>query len=767
MPEVSQAIAGESAACRESPLTSRRVLPVIGAGVFLLAFTGAVFHELVQQPAGLLVGSHGSGQNDLTLQFLRFRDTPAQLMRQSGEFRIPGWDPHLGLGMPVHGNPQMALFYPPNWLCFVFGATQTISWLLVAHMFLAGLGAWFLARAAQLSWVSCLFAGAAATGMPYCVAHLAEGHVAQICAVTWFPWILYSFERFLASDGRNWKAVSFCLAMSFLAGHVQEPYYLALLLSGAVVVSSLTRMKKGEPGAGSLLAHWSVAGVVTIALVAVDLVPVYLNSLETGRGTRLPLQQAGHGLQLENLRQLINPFALGRPGDGGGVETFYWTRLLYFGVVPLILAVIGLVVGFRRPHGRRLTILLTVSLLFALGTVTPLYELCWRYVPMIGSFRIPSRILFICSYCMAMLASVGLDALIAKRDVRPHAEPGTPAPGPSQVTMAGALSGVLLLAVAGAELGWHAREVIDVAPPESLRQSSVISRFLSSQPGRYRVQTTHNLYSDYEALRDNTEKLRGYEPVVQLRLACLLDAISSAPDEQIDFGGFRETRLSEMHDGVMDIAGVRYLITSERQVVREGWQLVGSGKVSPLIDEINDQKALQFGVYENLDVMPRAFVVGNVVETSGSALQATIASLEKIDPRRAVLLEHDVLPPGPRSDYHAAEIVEALPDRVTVRAQLDQPGYLVLADLFHPGWKATVNGRTAKVLPADIAFRAVALTPGENEVVFKYECPGQKAGLLLSGAMLGMLVLAGVIGLVRTWSSSQKQGALADCKTSR
>lgn len=740
--------------------TTRRILGFCAVSLFLGLVTLGVFHELAVRPDGLLVGVHADGQNDLTLQFLRFRDTPAELTRraaQGGAAGIADWDPHLGLGMPVHGNPQMALFYPPNWLCFAFGSAETISWLLVAHMFFAGLGTWTLARSAQLNWLSCLFAGSVAVAAPYCVAHLAEGHVAQIAAVSWVPWVLYAYEKFLASDGRQWKVLSLCLAMSFLAGHVQEPFYLALLLSGAVIVSSLVRMKKGEAGALSLLAHWGVAGVVAAALVAVDLIPVYLNSLGTGRGARLPLEQAGHGLQWENLRQLINPFALGGPGEAGAdVTSFYWTRLFYFGVVPLILAVVGVLVAFRRPFTRRVTLLTLVGIVFALGTLTPLYELCWRFVPIIGSFRIPSRVLFICSYGVAILAAIGLDSLITK-------PPGDSATGDGasgeatgdaaarpRLPLAGCLVGLLVLAVTVGELGWHATSVVEVAQPAALRSGSEISRFLADHPGRYRIQTTHNLYSDREALRDDVQKMRGYEPVVQVRLAWLLDALSAGPDDQLDFGGFRETRLTELHGNVADLAGLRFLFTSSKQEPPEGWQLVKTGRVPPLIHlPENKPEPIGFGIYENLDVMPRAFVVGKVVETSGVALQSAIAGLEQLDPRQAVMLERDVLSAGPRVTFRPAEIVEAQPDRVTVRVSTPAPGYLVLADLFHPGWSATVDGSPAKVLPANLAFRAVPLTPGDHEVVFRYECPGQSAGMLLSGIMLAMLILFRMVGWFR------------------
>jgi hypothetical protein len=706
------------------------------------------------QPDGLLLGVHADGQNDLTLQFLRFRDTPAELLRQSGDSGIAYWDPHLGLGMPVHGNPQMAMFYPPNWLCFAFGAATTVSWLLVAHMFFAGLGTWVLARSVGLTPLSSLLAGSIAIAAPYCVAHLAEGHVAQIAAVSWVPWILFSFERFLASDGRHWKAVSVCLMMSFLAGHVQEPYYLSLLLSGAVVLSSLTRMRKGEPGAFSLLAHWAVAGVVALAVVSVDIIPVYLNSLGTGRAVRLPLEEAGFGLQFENLRQLVNPFALGRPGEtGDAINSFYWTRLFYFGVVPLLLAILGALVSFRRPFSRRIMLITLVGLVFALGTLTPLYEFCYRFVPMIGSFRIPARILFIVSYGVAILAAVGLDSLIVRTPQDKSSESSSPEPviNPRpEISPVGWLVGVLALIASVGEIGWHATSVVEVAKPEALRSDSEVSRFLKQNAGHHRVQTTHVLYSDLESLRDDVQKVRGYEPVLQIRLAWMIDALNAVADDDLHFPGFEETRIRLLHGKVADLVGLRYVITSQRQNVPDDWRLVKTGKVTPWIYLPGSKpKPVHFGIYENLDVMPRAFVVGDVVEIAGVAPQVAIEGLEQLDARSAVMLDRDVLPEGERAKFQPAEIVEALPDRVTIRVNNPAPGYLVLTDLFHPGWSATVDGEKVKVLPANLSFRAVPLPAGDHEVVFRYECPGQKAGMILGGVMMSMLILVGAVGAIR------------------
>jgi len=65
------------------------------------------------------------------------------------------------------------------------------------------------------------------------------------------------------------------------------------------------------------------------------------------------------------------------------------------------------------------------------------------------------------------------------------------------------------------------------------------------------------------------------------------------------------------------------------------------------------------------------------------------------------------------------------------------PGLLVLTDAYFPGWRATVNGRPAPIMPTDVAFRGVMLNGDGATVVFTYHSPGGNLGW-------GIPVLAGL-----------------------
>ena len=48
-------------------------------------------------------------------------------------------------------------------------------------------------------------------------------------------------------------------------------------------------------------------------------------------------------------------------------------------------------------------------------------------------------------------------------------------------------------------------------------------------------------------------------------------------------------------------------------------------------------------------------------------------------------------------------------------------GFVVLNDVWHPWWRATIDGEAADILKANVLFRAVAVPPGRHEIVFEFK----------------------------------------------
>jgi uncharacterized membrane protein YfhO len=76
-------------------------------------------------------------------------------------------------------------------------------------------------------------------------------------------------------------------------------------------------------------------------------------------------------------------------------------------------------------------------------------------------------------------------------------------------------------------------------------------------------------------------------------------------------------------------------------------------------------------------------------------------------------------------------------------------GYLFLSDPFYPGWRAEVDGQTAEIVPANYAFRAVAVTPGVHRVVMTFRPATWYAGAAITGLAVLILVILGGMAVLR------------------
>src|SRR5205085_2720188 len=207
---------------------------------------------------------------------------------------------------------------------------------------------------------------------------------------------------------------------------------------------------------------------------------------------------------------------------------------------------------------------------------------------------------------------------------------------------------------------------------------------------------------------------------------------------------------------MFDLLGVRYVLTTTKSLDTDAtptqaaqYTLMGS--------------AGGVRVFENSGRTPRAFVTADVHEVGGIAGAVSYLTslghttgdgtthVDLFDPLHQAVVEvpagqGTVLPPLPaiQAEPRPARIVSYDPERVEVEVPPGVPGLLVLTDSYFPGWGATVNGRRATVLPADVAFRGVMLGSGDSRVVFSYRSPGGSLGWaipLLAIVCLGAVAL--------------------------
>jgi len=87
-----------------------------------------------------------------------------------------------------------------------------------------------------------------------------------------------------------------------------------------------------------------------------------------------------------------------------------------------------------------------------------------------------------------------------------------------------------------------------------------------------------------------------------------------------------------------------------------------------------------------------------------------------------VLLEQAPLdlPPAFARSASAARIVRYANSEVVIAVDAPAGGIVVLNDVWHPWWRASIDGVSTDILKANVIFRAVVVPPGIHTVRFTF-----------------------------------------------
>jgi hypothetical protein len=194
-----------------------------------------------------------------------------------------------------------------------------------------------------------------------------------------------------------------------------------------------------------------------------------------------------------------------------------------------------------------------------------------------------------------------------------------------------------------------------------------------------------------------------------------------------------------------DLYAVRFVLAS----TRENWP-DGLPGFTRWTDAVPTAAGNTVFVYERDEPPPYAWVATAGLKMDDSSAVATVLN-PRLDPRSLVLLAEDApVQPAPIESLPAPSTVSAIvtdwtPGRMTISIETPPPsgGYLVVAENWYLGWRATVDDAPAPVLRANVAQMAVPLPGGAREVRLTFVSPTYERGKLIT-----MLSLVAVMALL-------------------
>ncbi len=715
----------------------------------------------------------------------------------------PWWSPDILGGYPMVADPLTALFYPPNAAMHLLTRGSFLPYYrvevqLALHILWAALGAYALARALTGSRMGGLVAGLTFAFGGFFVWHLP--HLSPLSTLSWLPWTLFAYHQATTRRSPVWVALGAAsFGMLVLAGHamtILQAGYLIGLLSVAVAALSY----RNDPARSAWALGAGVAiGLLGSGLAMIQLLPSWELSSETSRAGLSWAEASGSSFRPLWLLTAVIPgyFA---PDD----PALYWATgdpaetNMYLGLLPLVLAVLGVARAGRRD--RRLVggILAAgaICLVLSFGSHALAYRLVYAVVPGFDHVRRPGNFIALVTLAIGLLAAFGVRSL----EERQGAEGVRSARVFGRLLLAG---GVLL--VGGLALAALRRAGSDDAVWEErlhLIQEGLLVALVIVGAGFALVRARVSLRlpttvlvgllvlivavdigagNDKKVYAGNASPPNAYigpdwaaapgDPYVRE----LLDRQRQSAPDQFRIYPDRAGSIwinGPLVWGLHSING--YSVLWPRQY-QELFTLTTGNPGSPIYDLLNiryvpttmplDELYPGFDlsgfrveldgwmtVYENIDAMPRAWVARRwVVQPPDDVLGWMTTNAGSL--RDTVVVSE---PPAPGAvsptplDGAEARIEAYANDRVVVRASMPDDGYLVLADTYYPGWRATVDGEDARVQRADHALRAVWVPAGEHEVVFTYRASGRTTGTVLTVvSALGIVAVAAAGPLVR------------------
>jgi hypothetical protein len=161
-------------------------------------------------------------------------------------------------------------------------------------------------------------------------------------------------------------------------------------------------------------------------------------------------------------------------------------------------------------------------------------------------------------------------------------------------------------------------------------------------------------------------------------------------------------------------------------------------------------------IYEREDALPRSWFVYDVWAAADEQEALSLISTPELDFSKTAVVQ--VLPDTScnieAGSGGTVQITHYGNEEIVVLANTEATGWLVLNDLYYPGWQATVDGETVPIQPTNYGLRGVCVPAGEHEVVFRFVPSVFWIGLALS--IVGWMVALVAIVIVLRQSSSIK-----------
>ena len=727
--------------------------------VVLLAGVLALFHPFFFQ-GYVLDANHD--RRDISVPLALVCQRAAQVLS------IPEWNPYIFAGTSALGSGAYVCFYPVNWIAFAF-PERFLPWLLtailVAHV---GLAYAFTYQLLRRLGGDPFWSTTAATMYVFSSAAVMQ-MTAEInfTAFVYLPLVLYFVA---AAPGMrpyaNMLGQALAYALLIVGGNPQLAIY-GIGIAVAFGVDRALGLSGWVPRIDYRMLARNVGGLgLGLMLAAPRLLPFYDSLKEAGGGrVSYDVFRAMSLTRPADTLRFFTPEIFGSSLHANffGSMNHFETFSAYVGVAGGIVALYAVLFVWRRP-----TAFWNVAFIGIVLTVlgTPLAGV--HYLGTGGAQLLYNRLAWFLPICAAVLVAVHGAALLERRSLRLFS-----------LGMVASVSGAVayLLSSVPAEVASASQAAMTAAAVHFgifyvlfLGALTAAGRWGGRHPvvrglllvplaldvllvARLEADNSNPFLSPPPFFRPTREEIRATDQLVRAGAARHHRVFRVPPDPRISSYDQRTINNRFIYLGLYSSSG--YDNSAPARIARLYSHPFSINRIeeriitpqSPRVAELaaNALVVTDSAVVSLPNALPRARLFTRYEVVPGDRALPRVLD-PAFDPLASVVLGG---PPDrriePDGDPGRAEIVVDEGNRVEVQVTAVSASVLLLADTYHSGWRAAIDGAEVPVLVANYAFRAVTVGPGAHRVVWRFHHPGLAAGLSL---FAGGLILCAALGVV-------------------
>lgn len=691
----------------------------------------------------------------------------AQYFRDSfwrGE--IPLWNPLSYCGLPFLAQWNTLVLYPGSLFYLLLPLEWSLGVFNLLHLFLCGLGMYWLTwnwtgsrRAATIAGLAFAFNGFTLNCLMW---------PNYIASLAWMPFVVLTVERAWRLGGRHLLTAALTGAMQMLSG-TPEIILITWLLLG---VFWALQLWQGEVNRLAVVFRAGLAVLLVTGLSAAQLLPflglLHFSQRESGQAVEewaMPITGWANFL-VPLFRMTQSSVGVFFQSDQRITSSYYCG----IGVTALALLAAW---HSRERRVRWLAVITAICLVLALGPKGWVYSALLKIFPPLGFMRFPIKFVMLPVFIVPLLAAYA---------VRDYLE--SPGEARARFWRSGLLVGVLFVVGIGLVIGFaSARPGVDESWATTAMSGLTRAAFLLVTLGLWFV------------VGRNLGMRPKWGGVLALAVLTWLDLATHAPRQNpsVDQSVFRPGLPLHARLNPRPALGESRALLSLEAILAHRLKLLpnpANGHLihratlyanANLIDglpkvdgffalELPAERAVRYALYPTTNTCREALAdflsvsqftaATNLLEwtarptfmpmvTAGqepvfldetNTLAALLAPT--FDPRATVLLRSADAALAGGAHRTRAQIKSSrwTAHQITVQVEAEAPCLVVFSQTYYEPWRAQVDGQAAPLLRANHAFQAVPVPAGQHEVVLRYQDRQFQLG-----AGISLLTLAGVV----------------------